>query len=220
MDLSTSLEEAGVYVGRLRTPGRAHPLIVTVRGGTVFDITAPAAPTVRDVCEMTDPAGYVCSAAGTTLGPLATIERNSFDNSRDPRSPWLLSPIDLQAVKAAGVTFAASLLERVVEEQARGDAARAAQIRGDIVRLIGEDLSALRPGSSAAMALFCNSHELMRSYRLRFRLINVFQCCQRLRHAFRANAALSRFEYLSTVLCQINTHSESMYVLVRLCAWK
>jgi fumarylacetoacetate (FAA) hydrolase family protein len=109
---------------------------------------------------MTDPAAYVRSAAGTTLGPLVTIERNSFENSRDPESPWLLSPIDLQAVKAAGVTFAASLLERVVEEQARGDPARAAQIRGDIVQLIGEDLSALRPGSPAAMA--CKKALLLR----------------------------------------------------------
>lgn len=160
VDLSTSLVEAGVYVGRLRAPGRAHPLIVTVRGGTVFDITAPGAPTVRDVCEMADPADYVRNAAGTSLGPLDTIESTSLENSRDPKLPWLLSPIDLQAVKAAGVTFAASLLERVVEEQARGDAASAAHIRGDIVRLIGEDLSALRPGSPAAMA--CKEALVMR----------------------------------------------------------
>lgn len=160
VNLSTSLVDAGTYVSRLRAPGRAHPLIVTVRDGTVFDITAPDAPTVRDVCELADPAGYVRSADGTSLGPLAMIERNSLEDSRDPELPWLLSPVDLQAVKAAGVTFAASLLERVVEEQARGDAARAAQIRGDIVRLIGEDLSALRPGSPAAMA--CKEALLLR----------------------------------------------------------
>jgi fumarylacetoacetate (FAA) hydrolase family protein len=152
VDYTTCLADEGVYVGRVLAPGRAYPLVVRVAGGAAFDITSPAAPTVRDVCEMADPAGYVRMAAGTSLGSLAAIERNSSGNVPDPSLPRLLSPVDLQAIKAAGVTFAASLLERVVEEQARGDAARAAQIRGDIVQLIGEDLSALRPGSPAAMA--------------------------------------------------------------------
>ena len=63
----------------------------------------------------------------------------------------LLSPIDLQAVKAAGVTFVVSLLERVIEEQARGDKAKADALRGEILGLIGTDLSQLVPGSETAM---------------------------------------------------------------------
>ena len=68
-------------------------------------------------------------------------------------SPRLLAPIDLQAIKAAGVTFAQSLLERVIEERARGSREGAAKAREEIVRVLGDDLSALKPGSPAAMRL-------------------------------------------------------------------
>ena len=71
-------------------------------------------------------------------------------DGRDPGRPWLLAPVDLQAVKAAGVTFAVSMLERVIEERARGDHAAAAGIRAEIVALVGEDFSKLRPGSLIA----------------------------------------------------------------------
>ena len=67
------------------------------------------------------------------------------------RVPALLSPIDLQAVKASGVTFVASLLERVIEEQAKGDKAKADSLRDDVLKLIGADLSKIVPGSPAAM---------------------------------------------------------------------
>ena len=69
------------------------------------------------------------------------------------RSPWLLAPIDLQAIKAAGVTFAISMLERVIEERARGDLGAAAGIRAEITRLVGEDFSKLKPGSPEALHL-------------------------------------------------------------------
>jgi fumarylacetoacetate (FAA) hydrolase family protein len=65
----------------------------------------------------------------------------------------LLAPIDLQVIKAAGVTFAVSMLERVIEERARGDASAAAAIRAEVLRLVGDDLSRLKPGSPEAMAL-------------------------------------------------------------------
>jgi hypothetical protein len=70
-----------------------------------------------------------------------------------PHQPWLLAPIDLQAVKAAGVTFATSLLERVVEEQAKGDPAKADAIRDTLASRIGADLSQIVPGSAQAEAL-------------------------------------------------------------------
>jgi fumarylacetoacetate (FAA) hydrolase family protein len=65
----------------------------------------------------------------------------------------LLAPCDLAAVKAAGVTFADSLIERVIEERAKGDAGAAARLRGELAELLGGDLVGLRPGSEAAMRL-------------------------------------------------------------------
>ena len=76
---------------------------------------------------------------------------NAFDRVDDGLQPGSAAPIDLQAVKAAGVTFVISLLERVIEEQARGDKAKAEALRGEITGLIGTDLSKLVPGSEGAM---------------------------------------------------------------------
>ncbi|BCG81705.1 fumarylacetoacetate hydrolase family protein [Mesorhizobium sp. 113-3-3] len=149
----TFLPDDGVFLGRARSPASPHPLIVTVRDGTVLDITSSVAPTVRDVCEMADPAGHVRSAKGKPIGALDDIAANGFEARRDPARPYLLSPVDLQAVKASGVTFVVSLLERVIEEQARGSAEKADAIRADIAGLIGHDLSKLKPGSPEAMEI-------------------------------------------------------------------
>jgi fumarylacetoacetate (FAA) hydrolase family protein len=148
-----NLPRIGTFLGRARSPGNAHPLVVTVRGGDVVDITSKDAPTVRDICEMDDPAGYVSSARGEAVGSVEAIAVNSFETGRVAVKPFLLSPIDLQAVKASGVTFVVSLLERVIEEQARGSAEAADAIRADIATLIGHDLSKLKPGSVEAMAI-------------------------------------------------------------------
>jgi fumarylacetoacetate (FAA) hydrolase family protein len=152
MAYSVNLPADGVFLGRARSSASPHPLVVTVSGGEIFDITAKAAPTVRDICEMDDPAAYVASAKGPVIGSLEGLAENSFGASHDPSKPSLLSPVDLQAVKAAGVTFVVSLLERVIEEQARGSAAKADAIRADIAALIGPDLSRLKPGSAEAAA--------------------------------------------------------------------
>jgi fumarylacetoacetate (FAA) hydrolase family protein len=141
----------GVLLGRARVPGFAYPRLVTARNDEVYDITSKAAPTSRDVCELDDPAGYVAAAEGTWLGSLQTVLANSWAGKTSPKEAALLSPIDLQAVKAAGVTFVVSLLERVIEEQARGDKAKADELRKDILGLVGTDLSQLEPGSPAAM---------------------------------------------------------------------
>ena len=143
-----NLPRTGTFLGRARSPGNSHPLVVTVRDGDVFDITSKQAPTVRDICEMDDPAGYVEQRKGEA-------DRFGRGRSRPTASrpaaiaakPFLLSPVDLQAVKASGVTFVVSLLERVIEEQARGSAEKADAIRADIAGLIGHDLSKLKPGS-------------------------------------------------------------------------
>jgi len=140
-----------VLLGRVRVPGSAFPRIVTVRGGRVVDITAKSGATVRDICEMADPASYVAAAGGVDVGSADSIVTGSWTAKLSDSAPSLLSPIDLQAVKAAGVTFVVSLLERVIEEQARGDKAKAEALRGEITGLIGTDLSKLVPGSETAM---------------------------------------------------------------------
>ncbi|WP_116654119.1 fumarylacetoacetate hydrolase family protein [Pelagibacterium sediminicola] len=142
----------GTYLGRART-GAALPHVVTVRDGEIIDITSRTAPTVRDICEMGDPAGYVRSAKGESLGSVETVMANSMAHDGQQKLPHLVSPVDLQAIKAAGVTFVVSLLERVIEEQAKGDPARADLLRGEILELVGTDLSELVPGSDAAMAV-------------------------------------------------------------------
>ncbi|GHA16475.1 fumarylacetoacetate (FAA) hydrolase [Devosia pacifica] len=141
----------GILIGRAQMPGETLPRVVTVRDGEIIDITAKGAATVRDILEGNDPAAYVKTADGRPLGTLDDILQNSVAGARDASRPFLISPVDLQAIKASGVTFVVSLLERVIEEQARGDMARADQLRREILDLIGTDLSELVPGSDTAM---------------------------------------------------------------------
>ncbi len=140
----------GTFVGRVWREGRG-PSIATVRNGRVIDITSKSTATMRDLCESDAPARVVRSAKGEDIGSLAQVLTATASATAAPVK--LLAPIDLQAIKAAGVTFASSMLERVIEEKARGNAALAEGIRKDITRLIGDDLSKLVPGSPEAMAL-------------------------------------------------------------------
>jgi fumarylacetoacetate (FAA) hydrolase family protein len=110
-------------------------------------------PTVRDLCETPDPAAQLCTADGERIAGLDELLANTPPDTRDPALPWLLAPVDLQAVKAAGVTFVVSLLERVIEERVRGEASGAAEVRERIRGLVGDDLASLRPGSEEAVAL-------------------------------------------------------------------
>jgi fumarylacetoacetate (FAA) hydrolase family protein len=143
---------AGALVGRVWRPEVNGPAVVAIRDEGVIDITR-GFPTVRDLCETSDPAAALRSAEGERIGSLDEILANTPADARDPTKPWLLAPIDLQAVKAAGVTFAVSMLERVIEERARGNADAAAAIRAEVTRLVGDDLAKLKPGSEQAMAL-------------------------------------------------------------------
>ena len=147
---SAVVPSKGILLGRASVPGTAHPAVVTVRDGALFDITSRMAPTVRDICEMEDPAHYVNHAEGVRIGTVGDALSNSWGAEGDYERLRVLSPIDLQAIKAAGVTFIVSLLERVIEEQARGDKAKAEALRGEILSLIGTDLSELVPGSVTA----------------------------------------------------------------------
>lgn len=143
---------AAALAGRVWRPDADGPSVVAIRDAHAFDITR-AFPTMRDLCEAPDPAAALRAAAGEPLGPLAEILANTPADTRDPKKPWLLAPIDLQAVKAAGVTFPISMLERVIEERARGNPAAAETIRAEVKKLFGDDLSSLKPGSPQAMAL-------------------------------------------------------------------
>lgn len=147
------LDADGAALGaRVWRPELAGPSVCVLRGAHLIDISAQFA-TMRDLCEMPDPAAALRAATGETIGTVQEILANSFEARRNPALPHLLAPIDLQAIKAAGVTFATSMLERVIEEKARGNAAAADGFRAEIIRLIGDDLSKLRPGSEAAMQL-------------------------------------------------------------------
>ena len=109
----------GVLVGRVWRPDVGGPSVVAIRHDGVYDISA-LAPTVRDLCEDRDAVAKVRTGKGEQIGALDEILANTPEGARDPGKPRLLAPIDLQAIKAAGVTFPLSMLERVIEEQARG----------------------------------------------------------------------------------------------------
>lgn len=144
----------GTWIGRAWDPAPGGgPCVVLVRPDGIHDVTRHAA-TVSALLDLEDPVGFLRALPpGRRLGDVDALLRNSDPALRDGARPWLLAPIDLQAVKAAGVTFAASLLERVVEEQAKGDPALAGSVRAALVAEIGVDLSTVRPGSPEAGAL-------------------------------------------------------------------
>ena len=134
-------------IGRIWRDG---PCVVAVRGGEVFDITASVS-TVSELLERDNPLAFVRQAQGESLGQVADLLAQALD--APVGQPLLLAPCDLQAVKACGVTFAVSLLERVIEEQAGGNADKANTLRAALQATLGSDLSALKPGSDAAQRL-------------------------------------------------------------------
>ena len=139
--------------GRAWVPAVDGAVLVGVQDDHLVDLTA-VAPTSSALANLPDPAAAVRGAGALPrIAPLASVLANSAEGARDPALPWLLAPCDLQAIKAAGVTFVASMLERVIEEQARGDPAKAESVRGVIVGIIGDDLAQVRPGSPEAARL-------------------------------------------------------------------
>ncbi len=139
-------------VGRVFVPSAGGPVLCTVRGEDLVDASALAA-TSSALLERPDAAAALRTADLPRICALAEALANTPDGTRDPSRPWLLAPNDLQAIKAAGVTFVASMLERVIEEQARGDPGRAESVRRQIVAVIGDNLSRVRPGSAEAARL-------------------------------------------------------------------
>ena len=140
-------------VGRIWLPGTGPVLVAVAADQRLLDLSSIAA-TSSQLMALDDPARAVRTAIATgSLPAVATVDQvmhNSDEASRDTSGPWLLAPCDLQVVKASGVTFVASLLERVIEEQARGDAAKASDIRKALGGILGDNLADIVPGSADA----------------------------------------------------------------------
>lgn len=149
---SNPLPEA-TFVGRVWRPGHG-PALVRLDGDTVTDITSRALPTMQALLETADPAATARAAPGEAIGTLAGLVAGSTEGAGEGAGEGalrLLSPADLQAIKASGVTFAASMVERVIEEQAAGNPDRAAAIRAKVGAVIGDSLAGIEPGSDRAM---------------------------------------------------------------------
>lgn len=125
----------GLFLGRAMSP--AGPHVIMLRQGRIYDMTALASTSSGAIARRV-------FEGGVDLGPVS---------DGLPEGWRLISPVDLQCIKACGVTFALSAIERVIEERARGDAATAATIRGDLESKIGAGIRAVVPGSDEAMAL-------------------------------------------------------------------
>jgi fumarylacetoacetate (FAA) hydrolase family protein len=150
--LPADLEDA-LLLGRVWRPAPIDgPAVVAVRRGRLVDISAHAS-TVADLLERDDLLAIVRGAEGEDLGEAAQLVRAAVAGAAVDDGLRLLAPCDLQAIKACGVTFAVSLLERVIEEQAKGDPARALELRGQLQASIGGNLAQIKPGSDAAQRL-------------------------------------------------------------------
>jgi fumarylacetoacetate (FAA) hydrolase family protein len=138
------LEDA-LLVGRILTADGPSPALV--REGRLFDLSGQVA-TVADLLARTNPGDEL--PVGKDLGH---VSERDWTPQWEGGAPFLLAPVDLQCVKAAGVTFAVSALERVIEERARGDAAKAVEFRDMVRQRVGSELSSVKPGSAEAEQL-------------------------------------------------------------------
>ena len=162
MDLSTAQilptdAERATLIGRAWVPGRVGgPSPVVITGGRAYDL-ARVVPTVSELLNSRDPVRMaresVKSGWASAIGEAADLISNSHADRRDPGKAYLLAPCDLQALRACGVTFIASMLERVIEEHAKGDPLKAEEIRRSIGAEIGAELKSVKPGSAEAMRL-------------------------------------------------------------------
>lgn len=140
-------------IGRAWVPALGGPVPVLIRSDSIYDLSG-VARTVSELLEMESPLAAIRGMSTLPrIAGLAEVMANCDPLHRDKTQPWLLAPSDLHALKASGVTFVASMLERVIEEQARGDASRAEVVRKAVVEVIGENLANVIPGSVDAARL-------------------------------------------------------------------
>ena len=133
-----------VLVGRIDLGDGPTPVVV--RGGRVFDVSKTA-PTVSQLLE-----GWTGVPEGRDLGDINDLGLTTAWSDQKSKVK-LLAPIDLQCVKACGVTFAVSAIERVIEERAKGVPGRAQEIRAELASRIGTDIKSVVPGSPEAQKL-------------------------------------------------------------------
>jgi len=150
--MTFEIPETGTFALRVWRPDVGGPSICRIENGKLVDVTSTAIPTMQALLEHDDPAMTLRSAPGVAFASLTAVAQNSCENP-DPAAPYLLAPNDLQAVKACGVTFVSSMLERVIEEQAKGDSARAEAVRERCTAILGDSLRNVKPGSEQAAAL-------------------------------------------------------------------
>lgn len=142
----------GTLIGRCWIPGAlAGPTPIVLRDDGVYDLSR-LAPTLSGLLELPNVLQQVQHADVTFIASVDELLANSGSH-RDQAHPYLLAPADLQVIKAAGVTFAASMVERVIEEQAAGDPAKAEAVRAQVRQTLGDDFASIRPGSDAALRL-------------------------------------------------------------------
>ena len=152
--------QKGIWIGRCHIPQKMAfskvegPHVIWVNQGEVFDLSyyfkstgeLINTPSYKELLNVGDP-------NIKKVGSLRDILKNSFFHQKDDDKPYFLAPNDIQAVKACGVTFIRSLLERVIEEKAKGEPRLALQIRDEISAKFGEGLNHVKPGSPHAMNL-------------------------------------------------------------------
>ena len=144
--------DQALLIGRVWDVESGGPRVVAVSGGNIFDLHRLAG-TVADLLELPDPAAAVRSALSDPSLAEPRWETAVVVNASlagDSTRTRLLAPVDLQVIKACGVTFVDSMIERVIEERCAGDAGRAAEVRELVGRALGGSISDLRPGSPEA----------------------------------------------------------------------
>lgn len=139
--------DSATLVGRVHDPEVGGPCVVAVRGDRLVDLT-DAAATVSELLERDDLLTIVQTHESARSWPLDEVVATTF--AADESRPRLLAPIDLQVIKAAGVTFATSMLERVIEERSKGDPAGAAAVREKVANAVGGAIANVTPGSAQA----------------------------------------------------------------------
>ena len=125
---------------------------MVIRDGLVFDASAYA-PTVADLLERADLLEVARDPHMSAIGMTEALLQESHHSARRADQPYFLAPVDLQVIKAAGVTFVASLIERVIEERAAGDRAAAASLREKLASTLGGSLRDIQPGGAGAADL-------------------------------------------------------------------
>jgi fumarylacetoacetate (FAA) hydrolase family protein len=143
--------DRALLIAKVFIPSRGA-VLVRIDGDQVTDLSK-LSKTSSELFEMDQLTQNVKQHRGARICSTSELLSNSHFAHKDQSAPWLMAPCDLQAIKAAGVTFVQSMLERVIEEKARGDASQAQAVREAVTAVIGDNLSSVVPGSPQALAL-------------------------------------------------------------------